>query len=256
MALEQDIKAFKGTKKLVMLTCYDAQTARILDQAEVDLILVGDTLGVVFQGNKTTKQVTMEQMLYHTSAVSRGAGSTPVIGDMPIGSYSSESEALTNAANFICAGAKAVKIEGNKPGIVGALTGQGIPVMGHVGLLPQSADSYSVQGKDRADAQRILQDAKELDAAGIFALVLECVPESLAQEITDSVSVPTIGIGAGVHCDGQVLVINDMLGMEGEYMPKFVKHYAELNKVIRAAIDSYCREVRQGIFPDSSHTYH
>jgi len=113
-----------------------------------------------------------------------------------------------------------------------------------------------VQGKDRADAQRILQDAKELDAAGIFALVLECVPESLAQEITDSVSVPTIGIGAGVHCDGQVLVINDMLGMEGEYMPKFVKHYAELNKVIRAAVDSYCREVRQGIFPDSSHTYH
>jgi 3-methyl-2-oxobutanoate hydroxymethyltransferase len=255
-SFEREMKTFKGGKKLVMLTAYDAQVAHILSGADVDLILVGDSLGVVFQGLKTTKQVTMDEMVYHITAVRRGAGAKPVIGDMPAGSFDTPELALRNAQRFMAAGTVAVKIEGDKPDIVRALAGHGIPVMGHLGLLPQTAESYRVQGKTEADAQRIMEEARRLDAAGVFALVLECVPEILARNITRTVTAPTIGIGAGAHCDGQVLVINDMLGMEGEYMPKFVKHYAELGRIIKSAVDTFAGEVREGLFPDSSHTYH
>jgi 3-methyl-2-oxobutanoate hydroxymethyltransferase len=220
------------------------------------MILVGDTLGVVFQGYKTTHNVTMEHMLYHTKAVVRGAGDKPVIGDMPINSYNTPEDAVHNAARFLEVGAKAVKIEGNKPRIVKALTDQGIEVMGHMGLLPQTAQTYRVQGKSRDDAEKILKDTLELAHMDIFALVLECIPESLAQQITEAVAVPTIGIGAGLHCDGQVLVINDMLGMVEEYSPKFVKHYAELTQTIATAINRFIDDVRTEKFPDPSHTYH
>ncbi|MBN1797406.1 MAG: 3-methyl-2-oxobutanoate hydroxymethyltransferase [Spirochaetales bacterium] len=256
MSLKKLCTALKGKKKLVMLTAYDAQIARILSGTDLDLILVGDTLGVVFQGYKTTHGVTMADMLYHTKAVVRGAGLKPVIGDMPINSYTTEREAVRNAGLFLEAGAKAVKIEGNKPHIIKALNHEGIEVMGHVGLLPQTAQRYRVQGKTDDDAKRILYDALELAKSDIFALVLECIPESLAKKITESVTIPTIGIGAGPYCDGQVLVINDMLGMDEEYMPKFVKHYAELTQTISSAARQFIEDVRMGKFPDSSHTYH
>lgn len=256
MSLKKLYTSLKGKKKIVMLTAYDAQIARILSNTDLDMILVGDTLGVVFQGYKTTHGVTMADMLYHTKVVVRGAGSKPVIGDMPINSYATEQEALHNAALFLEAGVKGIKIEGNKPHIIGALSNEGIEVMGHVGLLPQTAQSYRVQGKSEDDAKRTLDDALELAGTDIFALVLECIPEALAKKITESVTIPTIGIGAGSYCDGQVLVINDMLGMDEEYMPKFVKHYAELTQIISAAVNKFTEDVRTGLFPDSSHTYH
>jgi 3-methyl-2-oxobutanoate hydroxymethyltransferase len=248
--------SLKGKKKLVMLTAYDAQIAHILSSTDIDMILVGDTLGVVFQGYKTTHSVTMDHMLYHTKAVVRGAGDKPVIGDMPINSYNTPQDAVRNATLFLEAGVKAVKIEGNNPRIVKALTDQGIEVMGHLGLLPQTAQTYRVQGKSQEDAERIFHDALELAQTDIFALVLECIPESLAKQITDSVAVPTIGIGAGLYCDGQVLVINDMLGMDEEYSPKFVKHYAELTQTITNAVNRFIEDVRAENFPDPSHTYH
>jgi 3-methyl-2-oxobutanoate hydroxymethyltransferase len=251
-----ELRMKKGKEKIIMLTAYDYQMAKILDEAEVDLILVGDSLGMVIQGCKDTKSVTMEDMLYHTRAVAKGAKNTPIIGDMPINSDKTVEEALKNAKRFLEAGAQGVKIEGNKSEVVKALLNAGIPVMGHVGLLPQTAESYRVKGKQPEEAQRIFNDALALDKLGVFSIVLECMPESLAERITEAVKAPTIGIGAGKHCDGQVLVINDMLGFDLSFSPKYLKRYANLNRVIKEAVARFREEVSEGIYPDREHTYH
>jgi len=252
----ESIRRKKGKEKIVMLTAYDYQTAKILDAVGIDVILVGDSLGMVFQGCKDTKSVTMEAMIYHTRAVARGARNTPVIGDMPIHSYDTVEDALENARLFIEAGADGVKIEGNKPEIIKALIAEGIPVMGHVGLLPQTAEAYKVRGKTAEEAEKIFRDALEVDGCGVFSIVLECIPESLAKRITENVKAPTIGIGAGKYCDGQVLVINDMLGFDDSFAPKYLKKYADLNKIIKNAVKRFMEEVRSGVYPDEEHTYH
>lgn len=256
MQFHDKIRQKKGKEKVIMLTAYDYQTAKILDEMQIDMILVGDSLGMVIQGRPDTKSVTMLDMIYHTHNVSRGTQRTPVIGDMPIHSYDTVEDALRNAKLFLDAGAHGVKIEGNRSGVVKALVEEGVPTMGHVGMLPQSAETYKVKGKEPAEAERIMHDAIELDALGVFSIVLECVPESLARNITENVKVPTIGIGAGRHCDGQVLVINDMLGLENGFKPKFVKMYANLNAAVRSAVAKFREEVLTGQYPDEEHTYH
>ena len=256
MNFVEKIRAKKGKEKIIMLTAYDYQMAKLLDEVGIDLILVGDSLGMVFQGHPNTKSVTMEHMVYHIEAVARGAKRTPIIGDMPIHSYDTVEDALRNAKRLIEAGAHGVKLEGLHPQVISALIENQIPVMGHVGMLPQTAETYRVRGKKREEAERILQDAVELDKLGVFAIVLECIPESLAKKITESINAPTIGIGAGRYCDGQVLVINDLLGMDESFKPKFVKHYAKLAQVIKAAVRQFVDEVRSGVFPDDAHTYH
>ncbi len=243
-------------EKIIMLTAYDFQMAKILDEAGIDLILVGDSLGMVMQGFMDTKSVTIEDMLYHTKAVSRGVKNTPVIGDMPINSYKTVEDALNNAKLFLEAGADGVKIEGNKPEQINALLDHGIPVMGHLGLLPQTAGSYRVKGKKPEEAQKILKDALDLDQRGVFSMVLECIPESLAKKITETVNIPTIGIGAGKYCNGQVLVINDMLGFDLSFAPRYLKRYANLNKIIKDAVTRFKEEVSEGTYPDKEHTYH
>ena len=256
MEFQERIRQKKGREKIVMLTAYDFQTAKMLDEMKIDLILVGDSLGMVFQGHVDTKSVTMEDMVYHTRAVARGAKSTPIIGDMPINSYNTVEAALENAQHFLGAGACGVKIEGSRPQIVKALLGAKIQVMGHVGMLPQTAEAYKVKGKTPEEAEKIVHDALELEACGVFSIVLECVPESLAKKITELVKVPTIGIGAGKFCDGQVLVINDMLGMSDEFSPKFVKPYANLNTIVKNAVSKFREEVLTSKYPDEEHTYH
>ncbi len=246
----------KGKEEIIMLTAYDYQIARILDEEQIDIILVGDSLGMVVQGYTDTKSVTMEDMLYHTRAVARGAKNTPIIGDMPLNSDNTVEDALRNAKVFLDAGAHGVKIEGNKTDVVEALISNGIPVMGHVGLLPQTASAYKVRGKAPEEALRIHQDAVELDKVGVFSMVLESMPESLAKRITGAVGALTIGIGAGKHCDGQVLVINDMLGLDPTFSPKYVKRYANLNQVIKQAVEDFRQDVRAGKYPDDEHTYH
>ena len=246
----------KGKEKIIMLTAYDYQIAKILDEAGIDLILVGDSLGMVIQGYTNTKSVTIEDMLYHTRAVARGAKNTPIVGDMPIDCDKSVEDALKNAKRFLEAGAQGVKIEGNKSKVVKALLNAGIPVMGHVGLLPQTAENYRVKGKQPTEAQKILDEALKLDKLGVFSIVLECIPENLAKRITEAVRAPTIGIGAGKHCDGQVLVINDMLGFDLSFAPKYLKRYANLNKIIKEAIARFEQEVSKGIYPDKERTYH
>lgn len=240
-----------------MLTAYDFQMARILDEAKIDMILVGDSLGMVFQGYPDTKKVTMAAMLYHTQAVSQGAKNTLIIADMPIHSYDTPKEALDNAKRLIEAGAHAVKVEGNQSEVIKVLLENDISVMGHVGLLPQTAEQYRVQGKTPQEADQIWRDALQLDKLGVFAMVLECIPKWLAQKITHDVKTPTIGIGAGKHCDGQVLVITELLGLVGdEPLPKFVKQYANLYKEIGKAIKMFMEDVRTGKYPEKCHTYH
>lgn len=246
----------KGKEKIIMLTAYDYQIAKILDEEVINIILVGDSLGMVVQGYGDTKNVTMEDMLYHTRAVARGAKKTPIIGDMPLNSDSTIEDALRNAKSFLDAGAHGVKIEGNKTEVIKALISNGIPVMGHIGLLPQTAPTYRVRGKATEDAQKILQDAVQLDKLGVFTMVLESIPESLAKKITKAIGAPTIGIGAGKHCDGQVLVINDMLGLDPTFNPKYVKRYANLNQIIKKAVEDFRQEVRDGEYPDYEHAYH
>lgn len=256
MDFQERIKQKKGKEKIVMLTAYDYQMAKILDDAGIDLILVGDSLGMVVQGYSDTKSVKMADMLYHTRAVARGAKKTPIIGDMPINSYNTPEEALKNAKSFIEAGAHGVKVEGNKPEVVKALLNAGIPVQGHVGMLPQLSEAYRVKGKNPEEAEKIFRDALELDRLGVFSIVIECVPEGLAKRITEAVSAPTIGIGAGKYCDGQVLVVNDLLGMDLSFKPKFVKRYAELGNIIKGAVEKFVEEVKAGLYPDEEHTYH
>ena len=250
-------------EKITALTAYDYSFARILDQAGIDILLVGDSLGSVIQGRENTLSVTMDDMIYHTKAVARGRKRALLVADMPFLSFQvSAEEAKRNAGRFVQeAGAEAVKLEGGMRILqtVEALIQMGIPVMGHVGLTPQSIHQfggYRVQGKEKAGREAILQDALGLEAAGAFAVVLEGIPMNLAGEITERLSIPTIGIGAGVNCDGQVLVVHDMLGMFDMYTPKFVKKYADMKTVMTGAVEKYIAEVREQKFPDKQHSFH
>lgn len=260
------IKSFQDAKennrKISMLTAYDYSMAKMADAAGMDAILVGDSLGMVFQGHESTLPVTVDEMIYHTKAVVRGVKNALVITDMPFLSYHvSKEEAVRNAGRLIKeGGAEAVKIEGgsNVADTIKAIVDAQIPVMGHIGLTPQSVNTFGgfkVQGKSEESARQILEDAKSLEKAGVFAITLECIPDRLAQLVTQSISIPTIGIGAGKNCDGQVLVINDMLGMFSDFVPKFVKQYATLNKEITAAIKRYISEVKESKFPTEEHTF-
>lgn len=262
------IPSLQGKKergeRIVALTAYDFPSALILDQAGVDIVLVGDSLGMVVLGYENTLPVTMEEMIHHTKAVSRAVHRALVIGDMPYFSFHQTAEVtIANASRFLKeAGARAVKIEGaseKRLNLIAALVEAEIPVMGHVGLTPQSIHhlgQFRVRGGDEGEARQILNDAQNLERAGVFAVILECVPKELAGTITKTLKVPTIGIGAGPLCDGQVLVFHDMVGFSTGYNPKFVKKYADVQSVIGMAVRQYAEEVRKGIFPDESHTYH
>ena len=258
----RDIHAFKERgERFIMLTAYDASMARLLDRAGVPVLLVGDTLGEVMLGHSSTIPVTMDDMIHHAAAVTRGVENAFVVGDMPFMSYqASTTEALHNAGRHLKeAGVNAVKLEGGGrvAEVVSRMVEAGIPVMGHLGLTPQSVHQlggYRVQGRGEA-AQQILQDAKHLEAAGAFALVLEAVPQALGREVTESLSIPTIGIGAGPHCDAQVLVLHDFLGLTTGRTPRFVKRYASLGDEVTRAAKEFAREVAEGSFPDSEHSY-
>lgn len=239
---------------LVCLTAYDYCTAKIMDGI-VDLILVGDSLAMVMLGHKDTKKVSMFEMLHHTKAVAAGAHNTLIVGDMPINTYNTKEDALLNAKLFIEAGAHGVKIEGNKPEIVKALVSIGIPVMGHIGVTPQTFEVYKVQGKDKVTARKLLDEALSLEKAGCFSIVLECVATSTAKMITEKLKIPTIGIGAGKYCKGQILVVHDMLGLYTDFKPKFVKKYANLAEEMKTAFLQYRKEVEEGIFPSEKESY-
>jgi 3-methyl-2-oxobutanoate hydroxymethyltransferase len=259
----QDIVVMKKTgDRISMLTAYDASFAALLDRAGIDIILVGDSLGNVLLGYDSTIPVTMEEMLHHCRAVSRGVKRTLLVGDMPFMSYQvSESEAITNAGRFLKeAGCDAVKLEGGTEmcNTVKGIVRAGIPVMGHIGLTPQTASQlggYKVQGKDAESARKLLQSARDLEAAGAFSVVLECIPAQLSEVITTAISIPTIGIGAGKHCDGQVLVTHDMIGMFEKFIPSFVKRYASLAPQIKEAVATYHDEVKKGTFPGEEHSF-
>lgn len=249
-------KIVESKQNIIMLTAYDYQMASLLCEAGVDIILVGDSLGNVFQGNTTTRAVSLEDMIYHTKAVARGAGDTLVVSDLSYNSYSTPEEALVSSRKLLDAGADAVKLEGNPDKVVSYLTSRDIPVMGHSGLLPQSAETFKVRGRDTNEADYIIQESKALEEAGVFSIVLECVTLGVAEEITKELSIPTIGIGAGNICRGQVLVINDLLGMSGKKAPKFVKAYANLHNTIVKAVQTFIRDVKEGEYPGEEHTYH
>ena len=258
-----DLQQYKREKKkIIVLTAYDALFTRIVEQSGIEAILVGDSLGVVVQGKPNTLSVTMEDMLYHTKLVAGSAQRALVIGDMPFMSYqASKEEALRNAGRFLQVGAHAVKLEGGAVVLdrVEAMTQVGIPVIGHLGMTPQSVHQYGgykVRGKEKDQARTLLADAKALEAAGAVAIVLEAIPAALAKIITDQLVIPTIGIGAGLHCDGQVLVLYDLLGMFDDFVPKFVKPYAHLKADALQALRRYKEEVEQGKFPSDSESYH
>lgn len=249
-------------EKISMLTAYDYSTAKLVDQAGIDGILVGDSLGNVMLGYEDTLSVTVEDMIHHGAAVARGVKNALVVIDMPFLSYqTSVYDAVKNAGRLVKEGhAGAVKLEGGKEFApqIRAITAASIPVMGHLGLTPQSIHTlggYRVQGKTEAAAQKLLEDALAVQEAGAFALTLECVPAKLAQLITQKLSIPTIGIGAGAGCDGQILVYQDMLGMFDDYTPKFVKRFAEVGEVMKNAFAEYNRQVKEGSYPDEAHSF-
>ena len=249
-------------RKIVVVTAYDALFTRIAEEAGLEVLLVGDSLGVVVQGKKDTLSVTMDDMLYHTRLVAGAAQRALVIADMPFLSYQvSVEEAVRNAGRFLQAGAAAVKLEGGAAVVdrVAAMTRFGIPVMGHLGMTPQSVHQYGgykVQGKAPDQAEVLLNDARALEAAGSFSIVLEAVPATLARTITQALAIPTIGIGAGPACDGQVLVLYDLLGLFDQFVPKFVKPYAHLRADALQALRRFREEVEQGKFPTDSESYH
>ncbi len=249
-------------RKITMLTAYDFPTAQIVDQAGIDMILVGDSLGMVVQGRESTLPVTMEEMLYHTKMVSRATTSAMVVGDMPFLSYqASREEAIRNAGRFLKeAGAEAVKLEGGSQmaDAIRAIVSAGIPVVAHIGLTPQyvhALGGFKVQGKDEAAREKILADARAVQEAGAFSVVLEAMPTSLAKEIHEILHIPTIGIGAGADCDGQVLVLHDLLGLFDRFTPKFVKQYADLKAKALSAVKEYKQEVESGKFPSEEHSF-
>lgn len=252
----------KKSEKITALTAYDYLMAQILDEVGMDIILVGDSLGMVFAGYSTTLPITMDEMVYHAKIVNRVVQRSLVIVDMPFMSYQvSVEEALRNAGRFLKeAEVQGVKLEGgeNIEEVVKKLVGYGIPVMGHIGLVPQSINrfgGYKLQGKDPKIAKQLIKDAKILEQAGAFSVVLEKIPATLAEEITSSISIPTIGIGAGPHCDGQILVSQDLLGMFEKFKPRFVRRYAELGKEMRSAFKSYIEDVKSGNFPGPDESF-
>lgn len=259
-----DVQAMKKQgKRITMLTAYDYPMALLEDRAGIDIILVGDSLAMTVLGHENTLPVTMDEMLHHTKAVARGAKHCLILGDMPFMSYNtSEREAIHNAGRFMKeAGADAVKLEGgvSVKETVRAIVRGGIPVMGHIGLTPQTVSmlgGFKVQGKDAQAAQKIIDDALALQDAGAFSVLLEAVPAPIAKMVTERLTVPTIGIGAGVHCDGQVLVVHDMLGLFDRFTPKFAKKYVNLSEVILKALDAYKEEVIKGEFPTDQHSFH
>ncbi len=255
-------KMKQAGERITMLTAYDASFARLLDRAGTDVLLVGDSLGMVFQGHDTTLPVTMDQMVYHCAAVHRGVERAHLVGDLPFGSYqASEDEAVKNAMRLVAeGGVEAIKLEGGAEyaGIVQRIVRAGVPVMGHIGLTPQSVHKlggYVVQGRSEEKAQKLLEDAKALEAAGCYSLILEMMPSELSAEISRSLSIPVIGIGAGAGCDGQVLVIYDLLGMNPDFSPRFVKKYLDLGMLIREAVTRYNDEVKHGTFPGPEHAF-
>lgn len=254
-------KKIRG-QKLTMVTAYDYTTAALVDRSPIDMILVGDSLGMVVLGYDGTVPVTMEEMIHHIRPVVRGARNTFIVGDMPFGSYNeSISQAVHNANRIMKeGGADAIKLEGgiSVVPVVKALVDGGIPVMGHIGLTPQTASllgGFKVQGKDEASARRLLAEAVALEEAGAFSIVMECVPTPLAGLISEKLSIPTIGIGAGVRCDGQVLVYHDLLGLYDRFLPRFVKQYAKLGPEIALALEDFTREVEGGAFPGPEHSF-
>ncbi len=258
------LKAMKAqSRRISMVTGYDATFARLIDEAGIDAVLVGDSLGMVVQGADNTLGVTLDEMIYHTRAVRRGIRRAHLIADLPFMSYQTSPEAALQSAGRLLkeAGAEAVKLEGGSvyAETVRRLVGAGIPVMGHVGLTPQSVHTmggFKIQGQGSSSAQQILADARALEAAGAYAVVLEGVPVELSRVITESLSIPTIGIGAGVDCDGQVLVIYDLLGLCPDFGAHFVKRYDSLASRVTAALEQYRTEVQRGLFPEEVHTFH
>jgi 3-methyl-2-oxobutanoate hydroxymethyltransferase len=259
------VRALKGTRRIGMITAYDYPSGKLADAAGADIILVGDSLGMVVLGYPDTLSVTVDDMLHHTRAVARGAQQTSlIVGDMPYLSYHvSVEESVRNAGRFIQAGAHAVKVEGGKPSrikTIEAILDAEIPVMGHIGLTPQSVNAlggFRLQGKSNDDARRLIDEAVALAKAGCFAIVLEMVPSELAAIITERIAIPTIGIGAGPHCDGQVLVFHDLLGLYDGHTPKFVRRYANIGAEMQTAIEQYLTDVREGRFPDDdAEAYH
>jgi 3-methyl-2-oxobutanoate hydroxymethyltransferase len=251
-----------GHEKIVVVTAYDATMGRLVDQAGVDVVLVGDSLGMVVQGQPTTLPVTLDHAVYHTLCVSRGVRRAHLVADMPFMSYQvSPEQALTSAGRLMQEGfAHSVKLEGGSAvaEAIAKIVGAGIPVVGHVGLTPQSVHAmggFKVQGRTDADAKRIVQDAIEVEQAGAFMVVLESMPREVAAEITERLTIPTIGIGAGPGCDGQVLVCNDLLGFDLSFTPRFVKRYARFEEVAVDAVQRYAAEVRGGVFPAEEHSF-
>ncbi len=251
-------------EKIVAITAYDFPVAKIVDECGIDLILVGDSLGMVVLGYKNTIPVTMEDMIHHTKPVVLASKSALVVGDMPYFSFHlSNEESVYNASRFLKeAGASAVKIEGaskKRLKLVKALVEAEIPVMGHVGLTPQSIyhiGQFKVKGKEIDEAENIVQDALNLEKEGVFSVILECIPTEVARIITEKLKIPAIGIGAGPYCDGQILVFHDLVGFSNGYLPKFVKKYTDIHEVISRAVKGYIGDVKKGKFPDSSHSYH
>jgi 3-methyl-2-oxobutanoate hydroxymethyltransferase len=256
------VKMKQRGERITCLTAYDYAFARILDEAGVEMLLVGDSLGCVIQGSPNTLAVTMDEMVYHTRVVARGRKRALVIGDMPFLSYQASTEqALQNAGRFLKeGGAEAVKLEGgvSVKETIRAIVNAGIPVMGHIGLTPQSVHrfgGYKVQGRDKERREAVLRDALAVEAAGAFAVVLEGMPLDLARAITEQLTIPTIGIGAGVDCDGQVLVLHDMLGLFDDFTPKFVKQYADLKTMTSGAVKNFIGEVKERKFPAEEHAF-
>lgn len=255
-------KAKENGEKITMLTAYDYSTAKIVDECGVNSILVGDSLGMVMLGYENTLSVTMDDMIHHTAAVARGSKNALIVGDMPFMSYSTGvRDALINAGRLMSEGrANCVKLEGGKEyaHIIKAITEAKIPVCAHIGLTPQAINSFGgfkVQGKNLVSAKKLIEDAIAIQEAGAFAVVLECVPERLANKISEILEIPTIGIGAGAGCDGQVLVVNDMLGMFDDFTPKFIKRFSNVGEMMRKGIKSYIDEVREKQFPEEKHTF-
>jgi 3-methyl-2-oxobutanoate hydroxymethyltransferase len=257
-----DFAAAKAAgRKISMVTCYDSSLARVLEASAIDCILVGDSAAMVVHGHSDTLAATVEMMALHTAAVRRGAPSRFLIADLPFLSFRKGVPAALDAvAAMMRAGAQAVKLEGvaGHEDVIAAIAGSGVPVMGHLGLTPQSVNSlagYRVQGRSEDAAARIVEDAKRLEALGCFSIVLECVPSALGARITKAVGIPTIGVGAGIHCDGQVLVLQDLLGLTGGHRPKFVRTYLDGATAVREAIDRFDSDVKQGSFPAAAESY-
>jgi len=263
-----ELRRMKATgERIAVVTAYDSTSARLVDRGGVDVVLVGDSVGMVMQGHDSTLPVTVDHMVYHCASVRRGlarSGSRAhLVGDMPFGSYqASPDDAVGHAVRLVAeGGVEAVKLEGGAEyaDVISRIVRAGVPVMGHIGLTPQSVHKmggYVVQGKDGEKAQQLVRDAAALEKAGCYALVLECIPAELARFITGQLDIPTIGIGAGVHCDGQVLVFHDLLGLETEFKPKFVKRFADLGPLAAAGVRDYVAEVKHGTYPAEEHSFH